>query len=120
MRNFIYMVVLFNLCCFSFADNLQHPIGLKCKGTLINMNTPENVIETNCKAEKVKNSVQVANGQNALKVKDFTTNDGITDTDIDLSKIKFTADDGSRHICYYKNNKLVKCKEIKAAASAAK
>ena len=95
----------------AFGDNLTP--GVTCNGVAINMYTPESALETNCKADKIKNDVQITNGQNVQKVKDFTSNDGITPENNDLSKIKFTADDGSRHICYYKNNILKKCKPIK-------
>ena len=94
-----------------FADNLQPAVS--CKGVAISMSTPETTLEANCQAEKVKDDIQITNGQSVQKVKNFTSNDGIQPEDNDLSKIKFTADDGTRHICYYKNNILKKCKLIK-------
>ena len=107
------LILFLGIGSLAFADNLKLPANLKCKGISISMATPESSIEANCKADKIRNDVVVANGQSAQKVKDFTTDDGIQATDVNLSKIKFIADDGSRHICYYKNNRLLKCRLVK-------
>lgn len=116
MKNFTILLALTLAAGVTFADNLQgQPIT--CKGIKITMSTPETTIENNCKSEKMKNDIQVANGQNSEKVKDFTSNDGIQPEDNQLSKIKFTDDKSIVHVCYYKNNILSRCKVQTPAVS---
>lgn len=91
-----------------------------CKGVMLSNSTTSAIISQNCKNVKVRTDKQITSGHNAgdLRGSDLIEEDDTDPTIANLQKVSFYTDDGSHLNCYYKNNKLYKCKTQKSNANS--
>lgn len=83
-----------------------------CKGVKLTDGTTSSIISQNCKNVKVRTDKQITSGHNAgdLRGSDLIEEDDTDPTVANLQKVSFYTDDGSHLKCYYRNDKLYKCK----------
>lgn len=86
-----------------------------CKGIKLTDKTTSAIISQNCKNVKVKTDKQITSGHNAgnLRGSNLIEEDDINPTVATLQKVSFYTDDSSHLKCYYRNDRLYKCKAKK-------
>jgi len=93
--------------------------SLTCNKVKLTSKTTSAIISQNCKNVKVRTDKQITSGHNAgdLRGSDLISEDDTDPTVANLQKVSFYTDDGTHLKCYYRNNKLYKCKAAIASAS---
>ena len=91
-----------------------------CKGVKLTDSTTSAIISQNCKNVKIRTDKQITSGHNAgdLRGSDLIEEDDTDPTVANLQKVSFYTDDGSHLKCYYRNDKLYKCKAKKATMNS--
>lgn len=91
-----------------------------CKGVKLTDSTTSTIISQNCKNVKVRTDKQITSGHNAgdLRGSDLIEEDDTDPTVANLQKVSFYTDDGSHLKCYYRNDKLYKCKAKKTTTNS--
>jgi fructose-specific phosphotransferase system component IIB len=124
-------ILLLTVCSLGIA-NAYTTINLNtssysCNGIKITSDTTESVVQGNCKNYKVKYTQDIVGGDDGASSHNLQpitpVVEPLTDDDVNnLARVRFITDQGQKMECFYKNNKLYKCKisnKTKPIASSA-
>ena len=86
-----------------------------CNGVKITSSTTESIVQSNCKNYKVKYSQDDVSDDDSTSPDSLQPNIPVVDIPADddvntLARFRFITDQGQKMECFYKNNKLYKCK----------
>lgn len=111
------------LCCsigsvFALQTVNLNQQNYTCNKVRLTDKSTSATISQNCKNVKVRTDKQITSGHNAgdLRGSDLIEEDDTDPTVANLQKVSFYTDDGSYLKCYYRNDKLYKCKVKKKKA----
>ena len=100
-------------CANAYTTENLDKIVYTCNGAPISYNSTESTIQNNCHKYSVKHSRQITGGDNSVNLISNQPTIPVVDTgnDItDLDRVEFTTDSGIKMKCFYRANKLYKCK----------
>ncbi len=107
------MLVSLSVGAFAMTNVNFNTANYTCNGTQVNPQSTIDQLMANCKNSKLIHRVDNTAGRSyrgpGAGVQNSMPNSTEAD-DENLDKVKFYTDDGSYMICYYNNQKFVKCK----------